>query len=355
MHNNLKQLIKIIQVHLNTNFVRSEFIAFFLTSLIKAKSVNLSDVATLFKITNKFDSNYRRIQRFFKEYMMNFELIGKMLISLLPGGRKFIVVIDRTNWEFGKTAINIMMISVVYKNISFPVCWKLLNKKGFSNYKERIELLDKLLEILPKERIESIVCDREFDGIEFIGYLKEKDINFHIRIRHTITYNGHKEQKGKRIKNLLDKVKSYNYFIHPKKVVMYEQMLHVGGKRLPDGDYLILISLRNPEEALQSYKQRWSIEKLFNKLKRRGFNLEATHMTDTQKLEKLLALVSIAYLWAFLTGEEVKKSYSVKMYETGKRVKSSFDLGIKYLRRTMFYINDMVNEFFNLINLLSCA
>ena len=68
MQSNLKQLIKIIQVHLNTNKIRSEFIALFLTSLIKVRSVNLADIATLFKVTNKFESNYRRIQRFFKYY-----------------------------------------------------------------------------------------------------------------------------------------------------------------------------------------------------------------------------------------------------------------------------------------------
>ena len=355
MQSNLKQLIKIIQVHLNTNKIRSEFIALFLTSLIKVRSVNLADIATLFKVTNKFESNYRRIQRYFNEYMMNFTMIGKMLISLLPKERKFIVAIDRTNWDFGKTPINIMLISVIYKNISFPVCWKLLRKKGHSNYIERIELFERLFEILPEERIKSVIGDREFDGKEFIGYLTEKEINFHIRIRHTVTYNSHREQKGKRIKNVLDKVKPNYYFIYPKKVVMYKQMLYVGGKRLPDGDYLILVSLKNPEEAQTEYKQRWSIEKLFNKFKTRGFNLESTHMTNLDKLEKLIAMVSIAYIWAFLTGEELKRTSKIKFHESGKKVKSSFDLGMKYLRRVISFINNTIDEFNNLVNLLSCA
>lgn len=355
MQNNLKQLIKIIQVQLNASYLRSEFIATFLTSLIKSKSVNLSDIAGLFRVTNKFESNYRRIQRFFQEYMMDFVKIGRMLISILPKQTKYIVAIDRTNWEFGKTPINIMLVSVVYKEISLPVCWILLNKKGHSNYQERIELLKRLFEILPKDQIDCLVGDREFDGKEFIKYLKEEQINFHIRIRHTITFNSHRDKKGKKIKNILDKVKSYRYIIYPGKVVMYEQMLYVGGKRLSDGDYLILISNTNPENAQNSYKKRWTIETFFNKLKKRGFNLESTHMRDKDKLEKLLGLVCIAYLWAFLTGEEMKRTYTIKFYETGKRVRSSFDRGLKYLRGILSNIAEMYNDFINLINLLSCA
>ena len=355
MHSNLKQLIKIIQVQLNTSNLRSEFIALFLTSLIKSKSVNLADIAGLFSMTNKFESNYRRIQRFFQGYMMNFVKIGQMLISMLPRQTKYVVAIDRTNWEFGKTPINIMLVSVVYKEISLPVCWMLLDKKGFSNHYERIELLNRLFEILPKEQIQCLVGDREFDGKEFIGFLKEEGLNFHIRIRHTVTFNNTRNKKGKRIKNLLDKVKSYRYFIYPEKVVIYEQMLYVGGKKLPDGDYLILISSNNPEDAQTEYKKRWTIETLFNKLKKRGFNLESTHMRDKNKLEKLLGLVSIAYVWAFLTGEEIKKSYKIMIYVTGKKAKSSFDKGLKYLRGALSNIHEKENEVLNLINLLSCA
>ena len=132
-------------------------------------------------------------------------------------------------------------------------------------------------------------------------------------------------------------------------------MLYVGGKKLPDGDYLILISSNNPEDAQTEYKKIWTIETLFNKLKKRGFNLETTHMRDKNKLEKLLGLVSIAYLWAFLTGEELKKIYKIMIYETGKKAKSSFDKGLKYLRGALSNIHEKENEVLNLINLLSCA
>lgn len=360
MQDNLKQLENIIQGKLELKSRhRAKLLALIITSIIKARTVNLADIATVFMTESKTESNYRRIQRFFKEFTMSYISLGKMLLSLLPKDKTFIIAIDRTNWKFGKKDINILMLTLVYKGISFPICWKLLNKGGNSNYKERIEIMEKLLEIMPKERIKSLVADREFDGEEWISYLVDKSINFHIRIKNTITYNGHRKEGGKRIKILLDKQKNCKYIIYPKKVVIFKQMLYIGGKRLPNKeDYLIIISNTSPCEALENYKQRWSIEKLFNKLKTRGFNLEDTHMTALNKLEKLIGLVSIAFVWSFLAGELLIQTYKIRMVTTpknSKRIKSVFDQGFKYLRKIICNIYKLINEFDNLVNLLSCA
>jgi hypothetical protein len=237
MQDNLKQLEKIFQGNYEfKNKWRAQFIALFITSLIKARSVNLSDIATVFANKSKTESNYRRIQRFFKDFTMHYITLGKMLISLMPKDRRFIVAIDRTNWKLGKKDISILMLTLVYKGISFPVCWMLLNKAENSNYKERIK---------------SLVADREFDCQEWVTYLKDRKIPFHIRVKHTLTYNAHKKTGGKRIKKLLDKQKAYTYITYPKRVVIFKQDLYTGGKRLPDGDYLIIVSNENPEEALK--------------------------------------------------------------------------------------------------------
>jgi hypothetical protein len=135
-------------------------------------------------------------------------------------------------------------------------------------------------------------------------------------------------------------------------------MLYIGGKRLPDRDYLIIISNTHPCEALKDYKQRWSIEKLFNKLKTKGFNLEDTQMTALYKLEKLIGLVSIAFIWSFLAGELLIQTYRIKTViipKNPKRVKIIFDQGFKYLRKIICNIYETINEFNNLVNLLSCA
>ena len=42
---------------------------------------------------------------------------------------------------------------------------------------------------------------------------------------------------------------------------------------------------------------------LFANLKSRGFELETTHVTDPEKLKKLMAVLAIAVLWSLRVGE----------------------------------------------------
>lgn len=76
------------------------------------------------------------MQRFFENYMMDYLQISKLVISSLPHVN-FILTLDRTNWQFGKKDINILLLALVYKNISIPLCWELLNKRGNSSFEER--------------------------------------------------------------------------------------------------------------------------------------------------------------------------------------------------------------------------
>ena len=47
--------------------------------------------------------------------------------------------------------------------------------------------------------------------------------------------------------------------------------------------------------ALEMYKKRWEIEILFGCLKTRGFRMEDTHITDLDKIEKLVFVLAIAF------------------------------------------------------------
>jgi len=76
--------------------------------------------------------------------------------------------------------------------------------------------------------------------------------------------------------------------------------------------HLYIISNRfSGKEALKLYRKRWGIEQLFSHLKKRGFDLEATHMTQAAKLEKLFALVTLAFLFSFGWGCHLRSTRKV--------------------------------------------
>lgn len=70
----------------------------------------------------------------------------------------------RTNWKFGHANINIFMLGIVYKGVAFPLLFTMLDKRGNSNSRERIDLINRFINLFGKDVIESVVADREFVG-----------------------------------------------------------------------------------------------------------------------------------------------------------------------------------------------
>ncbi len=79
--------------------------------------------------------------------------------------------------------------------------------------------------------------------------------------------------------------------------------LFISGLRLPNGEYLIVVTNDGPQTAVDDYKKRWEIETLFGCLKTWGFNFESTHMTKADRSAKLVAFLAIAFCWCHITGE----------------------------------------------------
>lgn len=120
---------------------------------------------TFQKLSNAFDthsnasSSLRRIQRLIANYSLDSILIARLVLNLLPLSDQLIVSIDRTNWKFGQTNINIFMLGVVYKGVAFPLLFTVLDKTGNSNSL----LINRFILLFGKDYIKSLVADRDQD------------------------------------------------------------------------------------------------------------------------------------------------------------------------------------------------
>ncbi|MDP0563239.1 MAG: transposase [Candidatus Endonucleobacter sp. (ex Gigantidas childressi)] len=62
---------------------------------------------------------------------------------------------------------------------------------------------------------------------------------------------------------------------------------------------MIVVTTKNPDSIIDDYSKRWSIEIMFGNLKSLGFDLESTHMTNLDRMDKLMGLLTIA-VWCVL-------------------------------------------------------
>lgn len=171
------------QVQIIKHGSRKDFIARYIPALIQSGSVQFHEAAKYLKNETKVSSNTIRIQDFYREAEINYVGVSTLLFSMLPSKKKLRICIDRTEWDFGTFQVNILMVLVGCDNFYIPFCWQLLdNRSGNSNCQNRIDLLEKVLEIIPPKRIGLLIGDREFIGQKWLKYLKDENINFCVRV-----------------------------------------------------------------------------------------------------------------------------------------------------------------------------
>lgn len=125
-------LLTVFKAHLgkDLHLARIRVICLFITALCKTKSVNFVKVSAGFDSPSLASSCMRRIQRFMAEAELPMKLASSLIFNMLPIKGKLILVMDRTNWKFGNSNINILMLGVAYRAIAIPLLFKMLDKRG---------------------------------------------------------------------------------------------------------------------------------------------------------------------------------------------------------------------------------
>jgi len=155
-----------------------------LLALISTRTVNLNKLACSMSSDAEQSYRYRRLQRFLAYFAIDFDLVAGFIFKLFfaPGG-KWYLTMDRTNWQWGKSDINILTLAVVYKGIAIPIYWEVLDKKGNSDTPERIAIVQKFIDKFGKDCIAGLLGDREFIGEDWFGWLLKEQISFWIRVK----------------------------------------------------------------------------------------------------------------------------------------------------------------------------
>lgn len=331
-----KELQRKIQAHIPVHGARAGFIAKFVMAVIVVRGVTASTVASVLNPAVLLESNEKRIKRFFNEVELEGKSFARLILALLSKKDGLVLTLDRTTWELGAVCVNILMLGVAYKGLAFPLLWLLLDKKGNSDTLERLALLDKMLTLVDVGSIEAVVADREFTGKSWFQGLKERKLVFVMRVRNNtlIASRGTVRSAKKRY----DHLKPQEVYVCPKLCFIFDLRLYVAVTKSKEGELVVLVCNADPAKALLRYSARWQIETLFSALKSRGFNLEDTHMTAPQRLDKLLALLAIAscalegIAWAHLVGEWCYQQRSLKLKAHGYLPKSYFKRGLDALR-----------------------
>ena len=69
------------------------------------------------------------------------------------------------------------------------------------------------------------------------------------------------------------------------------------------------------------------------------------HMTFPDRIDKLIALLAIAFSWCHATGEWCHSQKPIKIKKHGRKAVSIFRLGLDHIGRILHNISDLHHEF----------
>ncbi|KAA6308512.1 hypothetical protein EZS27_039835, partial [termite gut metagenome] len=157
-----------------------------------------------------------------------------------------------------------------------------------------------------RETIDCLLADREFIGENWPACLNGQSIRYHIRIRENFQVKDPRSGKILKASRLFSDVKTgTSKFLH-RIFHVNNQLCYLSASKCKNKEGVpelrIIVPFNRPDNAQETYKERWQIETAFRALKSSGFNIEDTHLTNIDRIDKLFALVIVAFTWAYIVG-----------------------------------------------------
>lgn len=147
-----------------------------------------------------------------------------------------------------------------------------------------------------------ILGDREFIGQRGWRWLSDHDIPFLMRIKEG-QHSLDKQGRSRPVRSLFRRLNAGESCVLRKPRSVSGPLIYLSGLRLDSGERLVIASNRYVFKPFDTYSLRGEIKTLFQCLKGRGFNREATRLTHYFRIKKMMALLVIGFCWAHKTGE----------------------------------------------------
>lgn len=277
-----------------------------LQAMIITWSVNILKLASEYVSKATVPSVVRRIERLLKRRLIRRHEAARSIIDSLPDNGRFILSMDGTSWKLGGFKYYVLAVGICFNGVSLPICFLFLPNADITSFVEEIRIMESVVSIVGRQRIECLLADREFGNANFIKWLQLNNIRYCLRLRENLYIRKDGEKNGRKLRDVLsslrlgDSVVLKDVYIVRKNTRVRIYAVRREGRNNEES----LIILASPIECDYTetlYRKRWTLETAFRGLKSAGFNMEDTHLGQ-ERFDNMLTLLMIAFAAVFLEG-----------------------------------------------------
>lgn len=281
-----------------------------LVSILQAMIVSWS--VSILKLASECSSGagvmsvVRRIERFLARGLIKQHEAARSILDALPGSGRLILSMDGTSWKLGKFKYYVLAVGICFNGISLPICFAFLPGHDITSFVDEIEIMERVVPLIGRERVECLLADREFGNANFIKWLQINHIRYCLRLRENLFVRKEGAEKGRKLREVLASLKTGESIVLRDVWLMRKNTrvrIYATRRTGRDGEESLII-LASPLECDYTevlYRRRWTLETAFRGLKTAGFNMEQTHLKG-KRFENLLVLLMIAFAAAFIEG-----------------------------------------------------
>jgi len=229
----------------------------------------------------------------------------------------------------------VLMVGVLYRKRALPITWLVYKgKKGHASAERHIQVLEKVLPLLPEGNEVILLGDAEYDTTEMITWV-EKNTNWKYVLRTSPQIYVQTKEHNQPIRAYpLEKgqVLSLQDVGFTQASTLTLNAIGWWASRYEEPIFLVT-NLDNPYLACRYYRRRFRIETFFSDQKSRAFHMHKSHLADPVRLSRLLIAACLAYIWMIAQGLQVIAANNTSLIDRTERIdKSLFRLGLDWLK-----------------------
>ncbi len=306
------------------------------SGIVAAASTHLSKVAQKAPDKTKTESRAKRFTRFLKNERTTVEAFylpfaRQVAASLAQAGGPLLIVFDGSPVGRGCAC---MMASVVYRSRALPLVWAVKRgKKGHFSAEDHLALLRRVRQVVPHAAQVIFLGDGEFDStrlqraLERAGWQYVCRTSSSTRLTDGFTACPIGElapPEGERYVSVPGASVTKSGY-GPVHVIVWHEPSY-------EDPVPLVTNMALAEEVMHFYRRRFRIETLFSDQKSRGFHVHKSHISDPERLSRLLIAAALGYLWMVYLGVvAIEKQYYKQFHRTGRIDLSLFQLGRRLL------------------------